>query len=332
MATLSVYALTLADYAKRLGPDNKIADIIEMLSKRNDVLSDMLWVEGNLDTGHRTVVRTGLPTAAWRLLNNGVQPSKSTTAQIDEACGILEAWSEVDVDLANLGGNAAQFRLSEAEAFIEAMNIEFARVLFYGVASSPEQFVGLTPRYSDSTAANGSNIILGGASGSDTSSIWLIVWGQNTIHGIYPKGSMAGLSHMDHGEVTVQTSATMAGTRLRAYQDQFQWKCGIALKDWRFAVRIANIDISDLKNKSNALDLPESMIKAMHRVPSLKAGKAAFYMNRSVFQYLDIQRRDDVQSGGQLAYPVVDGVLVPSFRQVPVRVCDALTETETVIS
>lgn len=333
MATLGSNALTLADWAKRLDPDGKVPKIVELLSQTNEILADMLFVEGNLPTGHRTTVRTGLPTVAWRLLNQGVQPSKSTTAQIDEACGMLEAWSEVDVELAKLNGNAAAFRLSEARSFIEAMNNEMAQTLFYGNSSTaPEEFTGLAARYSSLSAANGQNIVSGSGSGSDNSSIYLVCWGDQTVHGIFPKGSKAGLEHNDLGEETVESTAGIAGSRLRAFRDQWKWKCGIALKDWRYVVRIANIDISNLIAKSSAADLIELMIKSIHRIQNLRMGKPVFYMNRSVFQMLDIQRRDDVISGGGLVYKDVDGMVVPTFRGIPIRICDALLETESAVS
>jgi hypothetical protein len=332
MATLGANVLTLADHAKRLDPDGKVPSIVELLSQSNSILEDMLWMEGNLPTGHRTTVRTGLPTVAWRLLNQGVQPSKSTTAQVDEQCGMLEAWSEVDKDLAMLNGNTAAFRLSEAQAFIEAMNQEMASTLFYGNAGlAPEEFTGLSIRYSDPAATNGQNVIDAAGAGSDNASIWLVAWGSQTIHGIFPKGSKAGLMHEDLGEVTVETSAGVGGTRMRAYQDHFQWKCGVALKDWRYVVRIGSIDISNLVAKSSAADLIELMIKAIHRLPNMGLGKPVFYMNRTVFQMLDIQRRDDVVTGGGLIYADVDGKLVPTFRGIPIRVVDALVETETAV-
>lgn len=332
MATLGANALTLADWAKRLDPDGKVPSIVELLSQNNEIIQDMVFVEGNLPTGHRTTVRTGLPTVAWRLLNQGVQPSKSTTAQVDEQCGKLEAWSEVDVELAKLNGNAPAFRLSEAQAFIEAMNQEFASTLFYGNAGlAPEEFTGLSIRYSDPAATNGQNVLDAAGAGSDNTSIWLICWGNQTVHGIFPKGSKAGLSHADHGEVTVETTAGMAGTRLRAFQDQFKWDCGVAVKDWRYAVRIGSIDVSNLVAKSSAADLIELMIKAMHRIPALGMGKCAFYMNRTVKQMLDIQRRDDVITGGGLVYNEVDGKLIPSFRGIPIRTCDAILETEAAV-
>lgn len=333
MAALGGNMLTLKDFAKRIEPNGKIGLIAELLSQTNEVLTDMLWVEGNLPTGHRTVVRTGLPDVYWRLLNQGVQPSKSETAQIDEGCGMLEAYSEVDKDLAELNGDVGAFRFSESQSFIEAMNQEMASTLFYGNSSvSPEEFNGLSVRYSSLSAANGQNIITGGGSSTDNSSIYLIAWGPQTVHGIFPKGSKAGLVHEDIGLETVETTAGVAGSRMRAYREHFQWKCGLALRDWRYCVRIPNIDVSNLVSKTSAADLIELMIKAIHRLPSLKVGKPVFYMNRSVFQMLDIFSRDDVLSGGGINYENVAGIPQYSFRGIPVRVCDALVENEAVVS
>jgi hypothetical protein len=332
MATLAATTLTLADWAKRLDPDGKYAKIIEMLSQTNEILQDMKFKEGNLITGDRTSIRTGLPTVYWRLLNQGVLPSKSRTAQVDEGCGKLEAWSEVDVALANLGGDSGSFRISEASAFIEAMGQEMAQTTFYGASTNPEEFIGLSTRYSVKSAANGQNIILGGGSDTDNSSIWLICWGDNTVHGIFPKGSKAGLQHMDHGEQTVDNAGGVTGAKMRAYQDQFVWDAGIVVKDWRYAVRIPNLDISAIGSKTSAPDLQELMIKATKRIPNLKAGNCAFYMNRSVEQGFDIQTRDAVQAGGQLKYDQVEGKPVTMFRGIPIRICDALLENESLVS
>ena len=329
MATVGTNVLTLADWAKRVDPTGKIAAIVELLKQSNEILPEMRWQEGNLPTGHRTTVRTGLPTVAWRLLNQGVQPSKSTTAQVDEACGMLEAWSEVDEALAKLNGDVNAFRLSEGMAFIEAMNQEMAQTLFYGNSSiDPEEFTGLAVRYSSLSANNAQNIIDGGGTGSDNSSIWLVGWGENSTFGIFPKGSKAGLQHDDYGLETVETTAGIAGNRMRAYRERWKWEAGVAVKDWRYNVRIPNLDISNLVADSSAAALTNLMIKATHRIPNLSVAKMTLYMNRSVFQYLDIQRRSDVISGGGLIYRDVDGRSVPHFRGIPIRICDALTETE----
>ncbi len=146
--------------------------------------------------------------------------------------------------------------------------------------------------------------------------------------GIYPKGSIAGLQHNDLGEQTVTVGTGIGGSRMRAYQDQFVWDCGIALKDWRYAVRLANIDVSNLVAESSNVDLPNKMIRMIHRIPTFGMGRAAFYMNRTVFEMLDIQRREDVRTGGQLRYVEVDGISIPTFRGIPIRRSDSLLLTE----
>lgn len=339
MGVLGSGALTLLDWAKRKDPDGKTAKIVEMQAQSNEVLSDMVFIEANMPTAHRATLRTSLPNVYWRSLNAGIAPSKSTTAQSDEACAILEAWSEVDKELAILSGDEAAFRLSEASAFLEAMGQEHAQTLFYGNAGlAPEEFSGFATRYNATSGTNGSNIVQvgstvgGGGTGSDNSSIWLIGWGENTVHGIFPKASKAGISHEDLGEVTVEVTAGVAGNRMRAYQDHFIMKTGLCVKDWRYAVRVPNVDVSNLVAKSLAADQIELMIKAIHRIPSLSSCRPAFYMNRTLIQQLDIQMRDDVMAGGQLKYENVDGKPVMSFRGIPVRRCDQLTETESAVS
>ncbi|HLX21634.1 MAG TPA: hypothetical protein VKR23_15925 [Gaiellaceae bacterium] len=333
-AALSATDLTLADWAKRLDPDGKVPVIVELLAQMNEVLIDMAWKEGNLPTGDRTTVRTGLPTVFWRLLNQGVPSSKSTTAQIDEQCGMLEGYSEVDKDLAMLNGNTSAFRLSEASSFLEAMNQEFVRVLFYGNGGvNPEQFTGLSTRYSLSTAGNGANVLKAGGAGADNASMWLVVWGPNTISGIFPKGSKAGLIHEDKGEVLLQSAGGVAGNKMVALIDRWQWKGGISLKDWRYVVRICNIDVSDLiANAGAQAALLTLMAKAVHRPPSLQVGRPVFYANRTVLEFLDIQTTAAVSVGAGITFANVDGQRKYEFRGIPIRTVDQLLETEALVA
>jgi hypothetical protein len=326
-ATLSTGALTLNDWAKRLDPDGKVPKIVELLSQTNEILLDAQFKEGNLPTGHRTTVRTGLPTVYWRMLNQGVPPSKSQTAQIDEQAGMLEAWSEVDKALAILNGNVNSFRLSESKAFLEAMNQEVAQTLIYGNSGlAPEEFTGLAPRYSLLSAGNGSNIVDGGGTGSDNTSIWLVAWGEETVHGIFPKGSKAGLTHEDFGETTVEVTAGIAGNRMRALQERYVWQTGLVVKDWRYVIRIANIDASDLLGATPP-DLVDFMEQADELIPN-DLGTRVFYMNRRARRILRKIARTDVAAGGGLTYDNFAGKRVLMFGDVPIRRVDAILNTE----
>jgi hypothetical protein len=313
-----------------MDPDDSIARIIEMLGQTNEIIDDMVWLEGNLPTGHRTTVRTGLPSVTWRKLYGGVQPSKSTTAQVTDSCGMLEAYAEVDKALADLNGNTEAFRMSEDRSFIEAMNQEFAQTLIYGnEGTEPEAFTGFAPRYNDQAALNGENIITSAATpdAADNTSMWLVVWGPNTVHGIYPKGSNAGLKMTDKGQVTVENIDGASG-RMEAYRTHYRWDTGLTVRDWRYIVRI-NFDLEDMvKDAASGPDLTDLMVQALELIPSLSAGRPAFYCNRTVKTWLRRQAINKVKNSS-LTIDTLAGKPATMFDGVPIRRCDQILNTET---
>jgi hypothetical protein len=329
MALLSTGMLTLADHAKRIDPDGSTPDIAELLSNTNEILEDAVFLEGNLPTGHRVVIRTGLPTVYYRAINQGIPPSKSTTATVDEQVGMLEARSHIDVKLAELSGNTAAFRLSEDAPFLEAMNQTQASTLIYGnPAVDPRGYLGIAPRYSSLSAGNGGNIIDAGGTGTDNTSIYLVVWGEQTAFCPFPKGSQAGLRHRDLGEDDVLDAA---GGYFRALKTLYQWDNGLVVKDWRYIVRIANIDVSNLTTESGAADLVKLMARALDKIPNMNMGRPAFYMSRTVHSMLRIQamtKTGNVLSIIQGLNQFGNSASWTSFDGVPLRKSDAILSTE----
>ncbi len=332
MATLSVVNPTLADLAKVTDPDGSIADVVEILNATNEILTDMSWMEGNLTTGHRSSIRSGLPTPTWRKLYGGVQPTKSRAVQVTDNCGMMEDYAEVDAALVGMAGDPAAFRLQEDRPHIEGMNQEFASTLFYGDESTaPEEFTGLAPRYNSTSAANGDNIIDGAGSGSDNASIWLICWSPQTIHGIIPKGSKAGIQQRDLGEVTIEDADGSNG-RMQAFRTHYRWDVGLTVRDWRYAVRIANIDRSALViTAASGADLNDLMHQAWTELPSTAAGRCAWYMDKSILSMLRRQTANAVSSS-TLSVDMVGGTMQTSWGGIPIRRCDALRPDEATVS
>jgi len=229
-----------------------------------------------------------------------------------------------------LNGNSASWRLSEDRAFIEGLNQTMAQTLFYGDSSlDPEKFMGLTPRYSSLSAENGMNIIPGAGAGLDNASIWLIVWGPNTAHSIFPKGSAAGLQSRDLGE---QTLVDAAGGRYQGYRTHYKWDLGFTLRDWRYAARICNIDVSDLtKNAASGADLIDLMTQAIEVIPNLGMGRPVFYMPRKIRSFLRRQITNKV-AASTLTMETVSGKQVVSFDGIPCRRTDGLLLTEALVS
>lgn len=329
MSTLAVTSPSLLDLAKRLDPDGNTATIVEIQNQFNEIYDDMVVLEANSQTGHRTTIRTGIPAPTWRKLYQGVQPTKSTTAQVTDSFGMLENYSKIDKALLDMAPDGAAFRLTEDMPMHEGMVQEVVQTLFYGnEKTAPEEFTGLAQRYNSTTAENGvDNIISGAGAGSDNTSIWLIGWGPNTCHGIIPKGTKAGIEQRDLGEQMVQNSD---GSLYQAYVTHFRQFIGVSLRDWRYVVRIANIDVSDLTTLANTKNLVTWMTQATERIPSFGAARFAFYANRNIREKLRLGILEKISS--QLTWDTVSGKRVMAFDGIPVRRCDQLLNSEAVVS
>jgi hypothetical protein len=339
MATLTAGQLTLADLSKRMSPDGKIDPVAELLSQQNEMLEDVVVVEANQATSHVVGIRTGLPAVYWRALNQGVPPSKSTTAQAVETIGMLEARSHIDAKLLALSGNSAAFRLSEDSPFIEAMSQEMCGKFFNGnVGVDLKSFSGLATRYSATTAGNGNNIILGGGSGSDNSSVYLVVWGEQTVFATFPRGSRAGLVQKDLGEESVQDAS---GGWYQAARSLYQWDAGLVVKDWRYVVRIPNIDVSDwigvtgTQATTAATNLIKLLMRAIARVPNLSMGRPAFYANRSIKEGLMIQALEKSSQALGIKPAMTQfgqSIQQLEFMGIPMRTVDQLGIAESLVA
>jgi hypothetical protein len=342
MSTLATTNPTLIDVSRVLDPQGKVDKVVNVLQQYNDILDDIVWMEGNLPTGHLITVQTSKPTPYFRLLNQGIVPQKATTGQITEACGIMENRNQIDVNIAKLNGNLEAFRASQDKPMIEGFSDLLATKLIYGDSSvTPEEFNGLATRYFSlgSTYTTSANVIDGGGTGSDNTSIWLVCWGEDKVYGIYPKGSKAGLDVQDLGIQEVTTNAS-TGARMRAYETWMQWQCGLAVADWRYVVRICNIDISNLQTAGDGSDTSANilklMIQALGKIPPRAGTRPVFYMNETVQSMLAVKllNKSNVWlSMGEIKNTPIhrpNGVL--QFMGVPCRRIDAITSTESQIT
>lgn len=315
----------------------KAGDIIELMNQTNDIITDIPFMESNHSDGHLTRIRTGLPEVYWRRLYQGTPPSKAQFSQVKEICGMLEALMELDVaEVALYGDRAKTFRLSEGKAFAEAMRQKVARTLFYGDSNvNPDEFNGLAMRYPSKTSPN---VIDAGGTGSKCTSMYLICWGANTAHGLYPKGSSGGLSNEDLGKYMTQDSD---GKKFQVVGDMYNWKCGLTVRDWRAVVRIANIPTDKLtltKGETGFVDLHRLTIMAKNKMPENMRNQAIWYCNADVLTALELQatdagnvtlayRTEDSAKGG----PLFKSTQITNLHGRPIRQCDVISSTEKAI-
>jgi len=342
---------TLLDAASRVDADGNIPVIAEMMSQHNDYSGDMPYKEANEMTGHTFVFRSSIPTGSFRLYNQGTPYGKSTTAKARVGLAMLRGYSQIDRDLATHTGDAQRFRETEDNAFLEGMGQTIAQTVWYGnTATDPSEFMGFSSFYNTRNTAlaqNAQNVIDGNGSGSDNTSMWLIGWGMQSIYGIYPRGSKAGLNMEDKGSVVPAYDS--AGNRFEAWTTWFGQDIGIVPEDWRYAVRIANLDVTGAAGglaSATPPDLFAYLDNATLRPPSMDLSisgisgtdapwddmskKWAIYCNRTLRYWLDIQairNRNVLMSPDQSA-----GMPWTRYRGIPIKVMDRIVNTEATVT
>lgn len=338
MATIGKTMLDLVDYYKSIDSAKNIVPVIEMMNEQNPILSDAIFVECNNGSKHLTTVRTGLPQVAWGRLYKGTPNDKSTRAQVEDSTGFVEGRSAVDSRLIDelSNGNGPALRMSEASAFLESIGQEVATKIFYGNdASTPEEFMGLSPRFNSKSARNKSQIVdaldfdtdANKASRTDLTSVWFVTWGDTQVNMLYPKGSYAGVKRDDLGKQTVSDSD---GNRYEVYEEVFRQHVGLSVRDWRYVARVANISITDLAaGKVNLYGALRSAYYQLHnrRVPG---GKIVCYMNRDVLEALDqlASEKNSADTLVRLTRSEIQGQEVLNYRGIPIREVDALINAE----
>ena len=326
MAVLTSKYATLADLMSRLDSDGKIAPVAEVLEQELPILKELGFVECNKTDGYLHTIRTGLPTVTWRKLYGGVQPSKSTTAQVTDTCGNLESYAQVDKDLADLNGNTYEWRLSEERPFIEAMGQEMATTIFYGdTAKTPERFMGIAARYNRLSTgtkppASSRNVVSCGGTGNNLTSIYFI--SHDVFHGIYPKGSKVGLSKTDKGQVTVTKED---GSMYEAYRTHYKWQAGTMIDDWRGCARVCNIALSgDSPTTGDALI--KAMIEAKNKILAKYHSRLKIYVSREIKTVLEIAALE--KSGNCLSITEAAEQFQANFFGIPIEICDAISTSE----
>ncbi len=336
-------AMNLLDWTKTRAPRGGVATVANVLSQRLDILQDALFVEGNLDTGHRVTVTTGLPDVYWRSYNLGVPSSKMTTAQVDEQCAKMESHSEADRELADLGGNPGAYRALRANHFIESMGQKLAETAVYGNAAIGDGFTGLAPRYSAFAAGNGGNIVNGGGSTANAqTSVWLLCFSPETIFFTFPRGMQAGLVTRDLDvQLIRRVDANGVERTFEAYVEIFKWDVGLVVADWRYAVRICNLQVADLQGLSGTQvptgtgNVLHSVLKAIDILPSQNMGKCILMGNRLVKNAI-VRIAAEKSSAAVLFQNAANQFGQQrselTIQGIPFRINDKILNTESVVS
>jgi hypothetical protein len=325
--------ITLSDVAAHLDPKGNLSKIVDPLVQSNPIVQDAPAIAANAPMGNRVTIRSTLPTVAYGKINQGVTRSKGTVRQDVDSIGILVALSEVDARLEKIHGSSKfnGVRWEQDKGFLEAATQQVASTLISGdIGVDESAFTGFLPRLASlATAITGSQVRAHHAapSGSDYTSLLVVDWHPDYVSLIYPEGSAAGIQNEDLGKMLVYDKDGTSS--FPAYVMEYTWMLGLTVKDARHIARLCNIDVSQALTDSTTL-LTNSLIRLMNGMPPRNTAQRVIYCSRNILTALELQ----IQSRSNVLFKWDEylGEKTLFFKGAPFRMCDQMSEAESLVS
>lgn len=313
-------ALTLLELANRSNGKN-LLPIANVLSEENRILEDMPWVMSNKQTSHIITRAQYEPPGSWSQINRGVPSEAGRTIQVEEYMGSLESYSNVDDRLIRLAENKRRARSDEDMLHVRGMYKNFVENIVYGaLADEARSFDGLATRR-DSI---GTNCYDNGGSGSDLTSLWIVQWGRQRVHGIYPKGSSGGIRMEDLG---LRTKEVSGEGEYQVWKTHFEVTGGIAVHDERSLKRIANIETS---GSTDIFD-HDLLIQALIDLPDSGQG-AVIYVNKTLMAQMVSNAVNKTNVQYTMDQPYGNKPPLVRFMGYPVKLVEQIVDTEDAVS
>lgn len=324
-------ALSFNDIVARQAPDGMLLNIIEIIKQSNPIMDDIRWVATNQNMFHIAAQRTGYPQGTYRAFYQGVPTEKSTNTQIQEGVSMLETFLKPDKRLVEMQNNPQQFLMGEVKGAMTGLAETQANTLFYGnVALNPNQFNGLATRYNQfgtNPSLMSYNVIDAGGVGDNLTSIWLVSWGDDKVFGLYPKNSTAGLRHKDLGPKIAQDPN---GNEYETVLQKLEWDMGLMVSDWRYVVRIANVDIASLAaagtDNYTGPRIDNLVWDAIGKFPNQNPEGMNFYCSPLV--WVALHKLANNKSNQAVSIMEWNGRPMPTINGAPIKVCDAISQHE----
>lgn len=293
--------------------------VVDSIIQCMPLLDQMRFAQCNNGVNNQTMLITDYPEGQLHGFNEGVSPEKAGGLTMQDSTCMLSTYSQIDVNLLALNNTSAEWRYNQEHAFQVGIAHKVANMMFNGsLKKDPKSFDGLRARYNKTGSGYEDVVVDAGGQASAAkglTDIFIVNWDTALVHGIFPKGGVAGLKRIDRGE---QDCYDKNHKRFRGVVTDYDWKLGLAVEDRRQVVRIANIDQGALKaTVDGGLDLVDMLIDAVEMFPQSLGSGAAMYMNGTLRAMLRKQIRHC--SNVNLQWEEVAGRKVVSFDGVPVH-------------
>lgn len=275
---------TLAEYAQLAGLKDEQLAVVHTIEDTEPLFSSAPIKMCNSGTTNKTQVITKYPVGQTRGYNMGVTAEKAASKIVQDDTCMTETYNEIDVEIVKLNKNSAAWRANQDKAFVRGLAHSVAERIFNASKKrDPFEFDGLATRFAK---IDGDHVVdaAGTATDDKYADIWLVNWGVDTVHLIYPEGGVAGLTQSFEPYVDARDPKNRL---FKVDRTWYRWYLGLAVPDPAQVVRICNVPVN--KALDGSYDMVRALTLATEALPGDVLPTAGIYMNKTLRSALRLQ-------------------------------------------
>lgn len=330
MATFQTSGRSLYDMVKNLDADGNAVKTAEVLQKACPMLQDAPVVTANNITTHKISVRTGLPSAEVKRLNQGVGGSFGSRETYEFGMKEYQSLPWIDKLEFKYAKDPNEVRQSNMEGILQGWGQSIESDFLYDKKANGLDSINGIDSYCGTL--DGNRVIDGGAatvSSKKVMSIYLVAWDTEMgAFAIAPQGDTAGVKFNVLGDQVI-ADPNNSGKQLLVEQYEVDASLGFGVKDKRAIARIANIDCTTVSNTTfNA----EWLMKAINQFPTWLRSKIVIYVPREI--ELAMQMAANVKSNASFVYGQKElyAETLSTFNGLPIRVSEAIVPQTAIVA
>lgn len=282
--------------------------IAEAITARRPELS-VIPADTLIGTSMELTVLAGLPTVAFRNLNEGVAKSKPRFETRTFQCAILDQQVQVDKRLADLAKDRGRFLENQTMPVIEAALNHVSSQFYYGVTIDAKGFIGLIAQ------ANSAATHVHDATGASAkSSVWFLSLGREKLEWLWGNNETVTLD----GEWKEETLYDANGNGFPGLSNWVKGRPGLRLANKNAAVRIKNLSTGAGKTLTDAM-----MFAALRLTMDLGVDPTVIVMNGRSADQLRASRTATNVTGAPAPLP-------RDFEGIPIHISTSITNDESI--
>lgn len=315
---------SLYDMVKNLDADGNALKTAEVLQKACPMLQDAPVVAANNIFTHKVSIRTALPKAEVKRLNQGVGGSFGSRDNREFGLKTYQGLPWIDKMEFKFAKDANEVRQSNMEGILQGWGQSLESDFLYDSTANGADCIDGIAQYCKTL--EGQRVVSAGGVGGNLTSVYVVAWDTNMgAFAIAPQNDTAGVRFAVLGDHII-SDPDDAKKMLAVEQYEVEASLGFGIKDTRAIGRIANINVANVTK--DTFD-PELLMKVINQVPVALRKNIVIYVPKEIELAMQMAANSKTNASFVYGQKELFAEPVSTFNGYPIRVSDMISTAES---